>query len=89
MDDVIIFSDTVEGHAEHLANVFKRFRKANLQLQPEKCDFAKNKVAYVGCVLSQKGIEATDDKIRALQQYLVPKSMKGARASLGLHSFCR
>jgi hypothetical protein len=88
-DDVIIFSDTVQEHAKGLANVFEGFRKTNLQLQPEKCDFAKNKVVYQGCVLSQKGVKAADGKIRAVQQYPVPKSVKEARAFLGLHSFHR
>jgi hypothetical protein len=41
MDDVIIFSDTVQEHANRLANMFERFRKANLQLQPEKRDLLR------------------------------------------------
>jgi hypothetical protein len=45
MDDVIIFLDTVQEHAKRLADVFERFRKANLQLQPEKHDFVKDRVA--------------------------------------------
>jgi hypothetical protein len=43
LDDVIVYSDTAEEHAKRLANVFERFRRANLQLQPEKCVFAKDK----------------------------------------------
>jgi hypothetical protein len=89
MDDVIIFSDKVQEHTKRLADVFQRFKKANLELQPEKCDFSKDRVAYLGYVLSQKGIEAADDKIRAVQQYPVPKSVKEVRAFLGLCSFYR
>jgi hypothetical protein len=57
IDDVLIYSDTVEEHAKRLANVFERFIKANLQLQPEKCAFAKDKVTYLGFELSYRGIE--------------------------------
>jgi hypothetical protein len=48
IDDVIVYSDTAEEHAKRLANVFERFRRANLQLQPEKCVFAKDKVTHLG-----------------------------------------
>jgi hypothetical protein len=89
MGDVIIFSDTVQEHATCLANVFEKFNKANLQLQLEKCDFSKDRVVYLSFVLSQKGIESADDKIRAVQQYPVPKSVKEVRAFLGLYSSYR
>ena len=44
IDDVIIYSDTAEEHAKRLANVFERFRKANLQLQPAKCFLRKTRL---------------------------------------------
>lgn len=50
MYDVIIFSDSVQEDAKWLASVFERFKKANLQLQPEKCGFANIRVAYLGYV---------------------------------------
>jgi hypothetical protein len=42
MDDVILYSDTTGEHAKKLGEVFERFRRANLQLQPPKCVFAKD-----------------------------------------------
>jgi hypothetical protein len=41
IDDVIIFSDTIEEHARRLEHVLQRFEKANLQLQVSKCVFAQ------------------------------------------------
>jgi hypothetical protein len=41
IDDVIVYSDTAEEHAKRLAEVLERFKRANLQLQPEKRVFAK------------------------------------------------
>jgi hypothetical protein len=43
LDDLIIFSDTIEEHANRLEHVLQRFEKANLLLQPVKCVFAKSK----------------------------------------------
>jgi hypothetical protein len=47
IDDVIVYSDIAEKHAKRLTDVFERFRCANLQLQPENCVFAKDKVPYL------------------------------------------
>jgi hypothetical protein len=76
IDDVLIYSDTVAEHAKRLANVFERFRKANLQLQPEKCAFAKDKVTYLGFGSSYLGIEASPDKVKAVQNFSIPRSVK-------------
>jgi hypothetical protein len=41
LDDVILFSDTLEEHALRMEHVFQRFEKANLLLHPAKCEFVK------------------------------------------------
>jgi hypothetical protein len=46
IDDVILFSDTIEEHAKRLEHVLKRFEKASLQLQPGKCVFTQPEVQY-------------------------------------------
>jgi hypothetical protein len=89
LDDVVTYSDTLEEHARQLAHVFERIKRANLQLRPWKCDFAKSKILYLGYILSQEGTEASEDKIKAIQLYPTPKSVKDLRAFLGLSSFYR
>jgi transposase InsO family protein len=89
IDDVIVYAKTAEEHAQRLANVLERFERANLQLQPEKCEFAKDQVYYLGHVISSKGIEASPDKVKAIQEYPVPKTVKEVRAFLGLASYYR
>jgi hypothetical protein len=89
IDDVIVFSKTAEEHAQRLAHVLDRFEKANLQLQPEKCEFAKQQVKYLGHIISDKGIEASPDKVKAIMNYPVPKTVKEVRSFLGLASFYR
>jgi hypothetical protein len=60
-----------------------------LQLQPEKCAFAKDKVTYLGFELSYRGIEASPDKVKAVQNFPIPRSVKDVRSFLGLASFYR
>jgi hypothetical protein len=69
--------------------VLDRFEKANLQLQPEKCEFAKQQVKYLGHIISDKSIEASPDKVKVIMNYPVPKSVKEVRSFLGLASFYR
>jgi hypothetical protein len=88
VDDVIVFSSSAEEHARRLENVLKRFDRANLQLHPGKCVFAQPQVQYLGFVLSQEGI-TPPEKVKAVKQYLAPKSVKEVRAFLGLASFYR
>jgi len=87
IDDVIVY--TAEEHATRLSDVFERFRRANLLLQPEKCVFAKDKVTYVGFELSYRGIEASPDKTKAVQNFPTPQSVKDVRSFLSLASFYR
>ena len=61
--------------------------KANLQLHPEKCVFAKPQVQYSGFVLSENGISASPDKVKAMKEHPTPKNSKDVRAFLGLTSF--
>jgi hypothetical protein len=58
-----------------------------LQLQPEKCAFAKEKVTYLGFELSYRGIEASPDKVKTVQNFPIPRSVKDVRSFLGLASF--
>jgi len=87
IDDVIIFSKTAEEHAARLEHVLERFDKANLQLQ--KCMIARPKVNYLGYVLSQDGITASPDKVKAVRNYPTPANVKDVRAFLGLASYRR
>jgi hypothetical protein len=48
LDDVIIYSKTIEQHVRRLEHVLDRFDRANLQLQPSKCVFAQPEVKYLG-----------------------------------------
>jgi hypothetical protein len=87
IDDILIYSDKVEEHAKRLANVLERFKNANLQLQPEKCAFAKDKVTYLRFELSYRGTEASPDKVKAVQNFPIPRSVKDIVNNFGFMFF--
>jgi hypothetical protein len=89
IDDIECFSRTAEEHAARLEHVLERFEKANLQLHADKCAFAQKQVNYLGYVLSQDGVTASPEKLKAVEAYPTPRNVKDVRVFLGLASFYR
>ena len=89
LDDVIIYSRSVEEHFEHLTRVFTKIREARLKLQPTKCSFARTQVRYLGHVISSSGVEPDPEKVRAIKEYPRPSSVSELRRFLGMASYYR
>lgn len=53
VDDILVSSQLFEDHTSHFEQVFFRLRVADLKLNPEKCDFIKDKIRYLGSVLKR------------------------------------
>lgn len=89
LDDIIIFSDDIDGHLERLDAVFGRLAEYNLKLKPPKCEFFKTKTTYLGHVVSADGIEADPAKTEAVKTWPIPKSVKEVRKFLGFVGYYR
>ena len=84
IDDIIIFSASVDEHVIHLKEVFRMLRDANVQLNPKKCSFGKQRVEYRGQVVTPEGISPNPDKVRVVQEFPTPTNLKELRSFLGL-----
>eukprot|EP00731_Ephydatia_muelleri_P018873 Em0011g913a len=89
IDDIILFSRTVQEHFQNLTEVFQRLKQAGLKLKPRKCHLFRNKVKYLGYVVSNKGVEADTEKIQCVLDWPTPMSPKQIRQFLGLASYYR
>ena len=67
LDDIIIFSPTVEKHLEHIQKVFDSLREHNLKLKLKKCFFMLEETNYLGFVISSRGIKADHDKVKVIR----------------------
>ena len=67
LNDIIVYSKTPEEHLERLEAVFKKIGKAGLKLKPNKCEFFKSEITYLGHIVSNKGIATDPKKIRGIQ----------------------
>ena len=73
LDDIIVFSKTPEEHLQRLQGVFKKLAKAGLKLKPNKCEFFKSNIVYLGHIVSAKGNETDPKKIEAVKNWMTPK----------------
>ena len=89
IDDVIVFSSTLEEHLEHLKLVISRLVEAGLKLKPAKCHFARAEVEYLGHLVTPSGLKPTALHIRTVRGFPTPKCPKELRQFLGLASYYR
>ena len=89
IDDILCHSSTFEQHLEHLSAIFQRLRNSNLKLNPKKCQFAAQRVEYLGHIMSDKGIQANPDKTDIVKNFPRPRNRKEVKSFLGLCNFYR
>ena len=89
LDDVIVFSKTVEEHTQHLGEVLARFEEHNLKLKPRKCELFRPQVAFLGHVVSEQGVATNPDLVDKVQGWDPPRNQKEVRAFLGLSGYYR
>jgi len=69
LDNILIYSKTKEEHVKHIQDVLKRLSQARLLLNPEKCEFHKESVEFLGFVVSTTGIWISLEKIKAIAEW--------------------
>ena len=89
LDDVIVYSRDFTEHVERLEIILKRISEAGLKLKPKKCHFFCERVIYLGHKVSAEGIATDPEKVRAVQDWGVPKNLTDVRSFLGLCSYYR
>ena len=89
LDDIILFSRTVEEHLERLVRILARLHSAGLKLKPEKCSLMQRSVSFLGHVVSGAGIATDPDKTKAVSEWPVPATVKDVRSFLVLAGYYR
>jgi hypothetical protein len=82
IDDILIYSETVEEHEEHLRIVLERLRQQKLYAKFSKCEFWMEKVAFLGHVLSAEGITVDPSKVESVTQWEQPLNVTDIRSFL-------
>ncbi|KAF8642893.1 hypothetical protein AX16_009349 [Volvariella volvacea WC 439] len=76
IDDILIFSESMEEHQKHVTRVLRKLRDNNLFLKPSKCEFHKTTIPYLGFVLGQGKISIEQEKVNAVRKWPTPTTKK-------------
>ncbi|KAJ3560359.1 hypothetical protein NP233_g10892 [Leucocoprinus birnbaumii] len=89
LDDILIYSDDLDIHRQHVKEVLRHLRKHGLFAKAEKCEFHSESVEYLGYILSPSGLKMSDDKIKIIKEWPEPKKVKDIQSFLGFANFYR
>jgi hypothetical protein len=89
LDDICIFSATLEEHLLHIYAVLERLRERKLFVKPTKCEWAQQNIEFLGHSIGPQGLSITHDKTQALQVWPAPSSVAEVRSLLGTFGFWR
>ena len=87
IDDILIFSKTFSEHLVHLKKILIAVQREGFKLSFEKCNFAKNKVKYLGHIIQNNLTMPVTDNVMPLLHFPVPKTQKNVRQFLGKVNF--
>ena len=87
LDDIVIFSKDQASHLKRLEAVFQKLEEAGLKLKPSKCELFQRQLAYLGHVISAKGVATDESKIEAIKNWPTPTMVTDVRSFLGFTGY--
>jgi len=89
LDDILIFTKMEEEHAQAVRRVLQVLKENKLFLYPEKCEFYKQRIEYLGLVISENKVSIDPVKVTGVQEWPTPKNKMDIQAFLGFMNFYR
>ncbi|KAH9259904.1 hypothetical protein BASA81_001662 [Batrachochytrium salamandrivorans] len=89
LDDIVVYSDNLEDHKEHVRQVLQILKENNLFCKAEKCHFYQTEIKYLGYIISPNGTSMDPSKISAVQDWPAPKKVRELQVFLGFTNFYR
>ena len=89
LDDILIYSDTLEEHHHHIREVLLRLQNNKLYARGDKCSFHEDTVEYLGFILLPNGLLMDPGKVSAILEWPEPRKVKDMQSFLGFANFYR
>lgn len=87
VDDVLIASKSEELHETHLKSLFQRLSDYGLRIKASKCTFGASTLQFLGFDISKDGIQPSRDRVKAIESFPEPKSIKNAQRFIGMVNY--
>ena len=89
LDDVIVYATSQQELLERLLTVLSCLHNVGHKVKPSKCSLFKERISFLGHMVSAQGIDPQKEKIKSIQDWPVPKCVRDVRAFFGLASYYR
>jgi len=89
INDILVATDTKEGHDELVEEILKRLEENDLFVKPEKCKWKVREVEFLGVVTGPRGVEMQKEKVKGVLNWLVSRNIKEVQKFLGLAKYYR
>jgi len=89
INNILVATDTEEGHNKLVEEVLKRLEENDLFVKPEKCKWKVREVEFLGVVISPKGVEMQKKKVEGVLSWPAPRNVKEVQKFLGLANYYR
>ena len=89
VDDVLVGTETKEGHNEIVEEILRRLEENDLYIKPEKCVWKARKIGFLGVIIGPDGIEMEAEKVDGVLSWPQPKNVKDIRKFLDLANYYR
>lgn len=89
MDDIIVIGKSERDHLNNLRETFMRCRNRNLKINPDKCQFFKTEVLFLGHVCTPEGIRPDPSKFDSISNYPTPQDADAVRRFVALANYYR
>lgn len=89
MDDILVFSTSLEEHFDSLSKIFRALNEHNLKVQLNKCNFLSRETQFLGHMVTPEGLKPCPSKIEAINRAQIPNTTKRIKSFLGLTGYYR
>ncbi|KAK3509524.1 hypothetical protein QTP70_000538 [Hemibagrus guttatus] len=89
IDDILVYSTSLEDLVRHVRAMLSRLQWNHLYVKPEKCEFHRAIVTFLGYMISQQGVEMDHDKVHTVTEWPMPTTIKELQRFLGFANFYR
>ena len=89
IDDILIYSKSVQEHEQHLRVVLEKLRVHKLYAKFSKCEFWLEKVVFLGHILIAEGVAVDPEKVEVVSNWQQPTNVSEIRSFLGLAGYYR
>jgi len=72
LDDIVLYASSFREHEIKFEKLAIRLRSANLKLQPDKCEFLRKEVTYLGHIIGENGVNPNSKKVETVRKFPQP-----------------